>query len=157
MSKSLKWDPTAKRLSVFRTDSNETNGLYFDPRDRLSCCEEGARRVTRTDMKTGKIEVLVDSFDGKRKRPRRQDSSKSIASPFGGLEQNRRRAMLLLLARSAAGRCRVPRVVGAAWKPARTAASTSMGRHDKVLATFQCHERRLVASSQSMYIVQEKP
>ncbi len=63
-SKILKWDPKAKQLSVFRHPSNETNGLYFDPQGRLLACEGGAGRVTRTDMKTGQIEVLADKFNG---------------------------------------------------------------------------------------------
>jgi gluconolactonase len=65
MSKILNWDPKTRKLSVFRENSNLTNGLYFDPQGRLLCCEGRASRVTRTDMKTGKIEVLADKHDGK--------------------------------------------------------------------------------------------
>jgi gluconolactonase len=61
-SKILRWDPKAKRLSVFREQTQETNGLAFDPRGRLLACEGKAGRVTRTDMKTGRIEVLADKF-----------------------------------------------------------------------------------------------
>jgi len=50
---------------VFREKSGEANGLRFDPQGRLIACEGKAGRVTRTDMKTGKIEVLVDQFGGK--------------------------------------------------------------------------------------------
>ncbi len=61
--KILRWDPLRKRLSVFRTPSRKTNGLLFDPQGRLLACEGGAGRVTRTNMTTGKITVLADSFN----------------------------------------------------------------------------------------------
>ena len=64
--KILKWNPKSQQLSVFRTKSNKANGLFFDPQGRLLACEGGAGRVTRTNMKTGKIEILADGFDGKR-------------------------------------------------------------------------------------------
>ena len=64
VEKILKWDPKRKKLSVFREHSNKTNGLLFDPDGNLLCCEGGAGRVTRTDMKTGKISVLADTFNG---------------------------------------------------------------------------------------------
>ena len=54
-------------LSTFRDNSNAANGLLFDEQWRLVACE-GSRsnpRVTRTDRKTGKIEVLASKFDGK--------------------------------------------------------------------------------------------
>jgi gluconolactonase len=63
-------------LSTYRDHSNVANGLLIDPQNRLIACE-GARfqrqgtdvtgkpRVTRTDLKTGKLEVLADSYDGK--------------------------------------------------------------------------------------------
>lgn len=67
---------TDGRLTVFRENSNVANGLLFDPEGRLIACEgatfqrpgvkvSGIPRVTRTDMKTGQIEVLAESFDGK--------------------------------------------------------------------------------------------
>ncbi|MDZ4401211.1 SMP-30/gluconolactonase/LRE family protein [Prosthecobacter sp.] len=67
---------TDGQLSVFRENSNVANGLLFDPEGRLIACEgatfqrpgvkvSGIPRVTRTDMKTGQIEVLADSFEGK--------------------------------------------------------------------------------------------
>src|SRR5438876_2605673 len=63
-------------LSVFREHSNEANGLLIDPQGRLIACEgaESTRmgmtqkfkpQVTRTDLKTGKTEVLADSYQGK--------------------------------------------------------------------------------------------
>ncbi|MBP85788.1 MAG: gluconolactonase [Planctomycetaceae bacterium] len=65
VSKILKWDPRTKKLSVHRDNTNETNGLYFAPDGSLLACEGGSRRVTRTDAKTGKIEVLAEGYKGK--------------------------------------------------------------------------------------------
>lgn len=58
-------------VSVFRADSGRTNGNVFDAQGRLISCEGneqglGRRRIVRTDMKTGKIQVLTDRFKGKR-------------------------------------------------------------------------------------------
>ena len=63
-------------LSVFREQSNNANGLLLDPQGRLIACEgaESTRlgqkqtfkpQVTRTDIRTGKIEVLADNYQGK--------------------------------------------------------------------------------------------
>lgn len=60
----LKWDPQSQKLSVFRTNSNKANGLYFEPDGNLLGCEGGAGRVTRTLMSTGRIVVLADSYNG---------------------------------------------------------------------------------------------
>jgi gluconolactonase len=59
-------------VSVFREDSGRTNGNAFDARGRLISCEGfglgpgGRRRLVRTEMKTGKITVLTDRYEGKR-------------------------------------------------------------------------------------------
>ena len=58
---------TDGKLSVFRQPSNRANGLVFDTQFRLIAAEAGdpetktPGRVTRTDMKTGQIEVLAES------------------------------------------------------------------------------------------------
>ena len=58
-------------LTTFRQPSNLANGLVFDAQWRLVACEAGdskagtPARVTRTDLKTGKIEVLADGYEGK--------------------------------------------------------------------------------------------
>lgn len=62
--KILKWDPRRKELSVFREKSNKTNGLLFAPEGDLLCCEGSAGRVTRTDMRTGKVTVLAEEYNG---------------------------------------------------------------------------------------------
>ena len=62
-------------LSTYRENSNTANGLLIDPQERLIACEgtaielpgvkvKGQPRVTRTDLKTGKIEILADSYEG---------------------------------------------------------------------------------------------
>jgi gluconolactonase len=58
-------------VTTFRADSGRTNGNCFDAKGRLISCEggeqgPGRRRVVRTDMKTGKVTVLTDKYDGKR-------------------------------------------------------------------------------------------
>jgi gluconolactonase len=59
-------------VSVFRADSGRTNGNTFDRKGRLLSCEGaengpgGRRRIVRTDMKSGEVEVLTDKYDGKR-------------------------------------------------------------------------------------------
>jgi gluconolactonase len=63
-------------LTVFRENSNNANGLLIDPEGRLIACEgAGSQRmgvaqkfkpqVTRTDLRTGKIEILADNYQGK--------------------------------------------------------------------------------------------
>jgi len=59
-------------LSIFRTDSGRTNGNTFDSHGRLISCEGaefgpgGRRRIVRTDLKTGQVDVLTERFEGKR-------------------------------------------------------------------------------------------
>lgn len=66
-------------LSVYREQSNVANGLLIDPEGRLIACEGatsataqrnglaliGTPRVTRTDLKTGKVEILAERYEGK--------------------------------------------------------------------------------------------
>jgi gluconolactonase len=58
--------------SVFRADSGRTNGNTFDVRGRLLSCEGaengpgGRRRIVRTDVATGRVEVVTERFEGKR-------------------------------------------------------------------------------------------
>jgi len=59
------------KLTVFRHPSNRANGLVFDARGRLVACEAGdpaagtPPRVTRTDLASGRIEVLAERYEGK--------------------------------------------------------------------------------------------
>jgi len=63
-------------LSTFREHSNNANGLLVDPQGRLIACEgaesqrTGVRQtfkpqITRTDLRTGKMDVLADNYQGK--------------------------------------------------------------------------------------------
>jgi len=66
----MKMDAKGK-VSVFRNDSGQTNGNTFDAEGRLISCEggeqmPGRRRIVRTEMKTGKINVLTEKYEGKR-------------------------------------------------------------------------------------------
>ena len=67
----LKMTPDGS-VSVFRADSGRTNGNTFDAEGRLISCEGaefgpgGRRRVVRTDLETGEVEVLTERFEGKR-------------------------------------------------------------------------------------------
>ena len=54
-----------KPPEVYREDSHGANGNTMDRQGRLYSCEYKARQVTRTDRK-GRIEILVDKFEGKR-------------------------------------------------------------------------------------------
>jgi gluconolactonase len=64
----MKLAPDGK-LTVFRENSNGANGLIVDAQGRLIACEAGKQhppRVTRTDLATGKVEVLADNYRGSR-------------------------------------------------------------------------------------------
>lgn len=61
----MKFKPGSGRAETFRENSGGANGLVFDSEWRLIACEGRARRLTRTDMKTGKIEVIASSYEGK--------------------------------------------------------------------------------------------
>lgn len=67
----LCFDSRSKQTTIYRADSGRTNGNLFDVQGRLLSCEGnefgpgGRRRITRTDMQTGKVEVLTDRFEGK--------------------------------------------------------------------------------------------
>jgi gluconolactonase len=63
-------------LTVFREGSNNANGMLIDPQGRLVICEGASSQrmgvlqtfkpqVTRTDLKTGTIEVLASGYQGK--------------------------------------------------------------------------------------------
>lgn len=69
----IQYEPGKRFFSVFRQPSGRANGLLFDAQGRLLACEgnefgpdDGGRRITRTDMVTGQVEVLTDRFEGQR-------------------------------------------------------------------------------------------
>jgi len=61
----MRWLEDDGHLSVFRTNSNYSNGNTRDREGRLITCEHDTRRVTRTEP-DGTITVLIDSFQGKK-------------------------------------------------------------------------------------------
>ena len=64
----MKFDPKTGKTSVFRSPSGMSNGIKFDAQGRMVVAEGadyGGRRVTRTDMKTGKSEILAGLFEGR--------------------------------------------------------------------------------------------
>jgi gluconolactonase len=61
----MRWLEDDGHLSVFRANSNYSNGNTRDREGRLITCEHDTRRVTRTEL-DGAITVLIDSFQGKK-------------------------------------------------------------------------------------------
>lgn len=66
----LKYDSRSGETRVWSADSGRSNGLLFDAQGRLLACEGnefglgGRRRITRTDMATGAVDVLTERFEG---------------------------------------------------------------------------------------------
>ncbi|MDT0545747.1 MULTISPECIES: SMP-30/gluconolactonase/LRE family protein [Streptomyces] len=61
----LRWDEETGAVGVFRRRAGNTNGNTLDREGRLISCEQGNRRVTRTEH-DGTVTVLADSWQGKR-------------------------------------------------------------------------------------------
>ncbi|TLS46251.1 SMP-30/gluconolactonase/LRE family protein [Streptomyces montanus] len=61
----LRWDEETGTVGVFRTPAGNSNGNTVDHQGRLISCEQGNRRVTRTEH-DGRVTVLADRYDGKR-------------------------------------------------------------------------------------------
>jgi gluconolactonase len=61
----LRWDEGTGRVGVFRAPAGHSNGNTLDRQGRLITCEQGNRRVTRTEH-DGTVTVLADRYDGKR-------------------------------------------------------------------------------------------
>jgi gluconolactonase len=63
-----KFDPSTKETSIFRSPSGMSNGIKFDAAGNMIVAEGadyGGRRVTRTDMKTGKSKIIAALFEGR--------------------------------------------------------------------------------------------
>ena len=63
-----RFDPATGDTSVFRSPSGMSNGIKFDGHGRMIVAEGadfGGRRVTRTNMKTGKSEIIAGLYDGR--------------------------------------------------------------------------------------------
>ncbi|WP_319461913.1 SMP-30/gluconolactonase/LRE family protein [Micromonospora sp. RTP1Z1] len=61
----MRWDETTGAVGVLRHGSGHANGNTVDRQGRLITCEQGNRRVTRTEH-DGTVTVLADRYQGKR-------------------------------------------------------------------------------------------
>ncbi|MEU3567823.1 SMP-30/gluconolactonase/LRE family protein [Kitasatospora sp. NPDC036755] len=61
----LRWDEVTGTVGVFRSPAGHSNGNTLDGSGRLVSCEQGNRRVTRTEH-DGSLTVLADRYRGKR-------------------------------------------------------------------------------------------
>ena len=63
-----RYDPKTGTASVFRSPSGMSNGIKFDAQGRMIVAEGadfGGRRVIRTDMTTGKSEIIAGLYEGR--------------------------------------------------------------------------------------------
>ncbi|MDG4859452.1 SMP-30/gluconolactonase/LRE family protein [Streptomyces sp. T-3] len=61
----LRWDEQTGAVSLFRSPAGHSNGNTLDREGRLISCEQGNRRVTRTEH-DGTLTVIADRWQGKR-------------------------------------------------------------------------------------------
>lgn len=64
----LRYDPATQKTSVFRSPSGMSNGIKFDAQGRMVVAEGadyGGRRITRTDLATGKSVILAGLYLGR--------------------------------------------------------------------------------------------
>ena len=88
----LRFDENSGAVSIFRSPANYTNGNTVDREGRLVSCEQGTRRVTRTEH-DGSISVLADRFEGRRfNSPNdvvvRSDGTIWFTDPTYGIDSN---------------------------------------------------------------------
>ena len=63
-----RFDPSTKKTTIFRSPSGMSNGIKFDAVGHMIVAEGadfGGRRVTRTDMQTGKTHIIAGLFEGR--------------------------------------------------------------------------------------------
>jgi len=64
-----RFDPASGKTTIFRSPSGMSNGIKFDAAGNMIVAEGadyGGRRVTRTDMKTGKASIIAGLFEGRK-------------------------------------------------------------------------------------------
>jgi gluconolactonase len=88
----LRYDEATGDVGVFRSPAGYTNGHTVDGQGRLVSCEQGNRRVTRTEH-DGSITVLADAYEGKRlNSPNdvvvRSDGAVYFTDPAYGIESD---------------------------------------------------------------------
>jgi len=62
------FDPKVGKVAVFRSPSGMSNGIKFDAEGRMVVAEGadfGGQRIIRTDMRSGKSQILAGLFEGK--------------------------------------------------------------------------------------------
>lgn len=63
-----RYDPLTGEARIYRSPSGQSNGLEFDAQGRLVAAEGanwGGRRITRTDLATGRATALAMAFNGR--------------------------------------------------------------------------------------------
>jgi gluconolactonase len=88
----LRWDETTGAVGVFRSPSHYANGHTRDRAGRLVSCEQGGRRVVRTEH-DGTRTVLADSYRGHRLNSpndvvERSDGSIWFTDPSYGIDSD---------------------------------------------------------------------
>jgi len=64
----MRYDPETNETAVFRSPSGMSNGMKFDAQGRLVVAEGadfGGRRITRTNIETGKSDIIAGLYEGK--------------------------------------------------------------------------------------------
>lgn len=64
----MRYEPKTGAVSVFRSPSGMSNGLRIDLECNLLAAEgadHGGRRITRTDLKTGRAEIVAGLYQGR--------------------------------------------------------------------------------------------
>ena len=64
-SRIMAYDPVTGESTVYREDTNHSNGLAFDAEGRLYGCCSGGRSIVRFEN-DGSTTTIVDSLDGQR-------------------------------------------------------------------------------------------
>jgi gluconolactonase len=88
----LRYDEVTGAVGVFREPARYANGHTVDRQGRLVSCEQGPRRVTRTEP-DGSIAVLASHYDGKRFNSpndvvERSDGSVWFTDPSYGIDSD---------------------------------------------------------------------
>jgi gluconolactonase len=63
-----RFDPSTGKTTIFRSPSGMSNGIKFDAAGNMLVAEGadyGGRRITRTDMKTGKSYIIAGMYEGR--------------------------------------------------------------------------------------------
>jgi gluconolactonase len=88
----LRWDETTGAVGVFRQPAGYANGHTVDRQGRLVSCEQGPRRITRTEH-DGSVTVLAGAWEGKRLNSpndivERADGSLWFTDPSYGIDSD---------------------------------------------------------------------